>query len=96
MYELDAQAIPTGRLVDPPEGPWDNCFTALQSAPTLDWAGALRLRLGSSADHWVIYDEPEHAICVEPQTAAPDAFNRTPQVVEAGASMHAEFWLAWG
>jgi aldose 1-epimerase len=29
MYERDGAGIPTGRLVPPPPGPWDDCFTGL-------------------------------------------------------------------
>ena len=31
--------------------------------------------MSSSCDHWVVYDEPEHAVCIEPQSGPPDAFN---------------------
>ncbi len=93
MYELDEE-IPTGRLVDPPPGPWDNCFTDLASDPVIRW-GPLSVRLSSTADHWVVYDEPSHALCVEPQTAAPDDFNRRPHVIEAGESIRLDFTIDW-
>jgi len=95
MYELDDAAIPTGRLVAPPDGPWDNCFTALERQPTLRWGDALEVELRSSADHWVVFTEPDHAICVEPQTEAPDAVNRAPRVLEAGESLQISFEIAW-
>lgn len=95
MYELDDAAIPTGSLVSPPVGPWDNCFTALVEQPVIEWPGLVTLRLSSSCDHWVIYTEPEYALCVEPQSAAPDEFNRGPTVIEAGQEMRAWFRLDW-
>ena len=95
MYELDDVAIPTGRLVSPPPGPWDNCFTGFEGGPVIDWPGLVGLRLSSSCDHWVIYTEPEHALCVEPQSGPPDQFNRGPQVVRAGERMEAWYRLAW-
>ncbi|MGH1494186.1 MAG: aldose 1-epimerase [Acidimicrobiales bacterium] len=95
MYELDESAIPTGDLVTPPPGPWDNCFTSLQRQPSIRWPGVLELDLQSSCDHWVIYTEPEHALCVEPQSGPPDAFNRNPMVIEAGQDYQAWFRLAW-
>jgi aldose 1-epimerase len=95
MYELDDVAIPTGRLIAPPPGPWDNCFTSLEREPTIRWPGLIELQLESSCDHWVIYTEPDHALCVEPQTAAPDEFNAEPTVVEAGGVLEAWFRLAW-
>ena len=83
MYELDREMIPTGRRVQPPPRPWDNCFVGLESPPLLRWGSTLAVEITSSCDHWVIFDEPEHAICVEPQTGAPDEFNRDPLVLVA-------------
>ncbi len=96
MYELDERAIPTGQLVAPKPRPWDNCFTDVEAGPVLTWPGLVELRLSSSCDHWVVYDEPGHAICVEPQSAAPDAFNREAVVVAAGERLEAWFHLDWG
>lgn len=96
MYELDEVAIPTGRLVPPPPGPWDNCFTDVVDGPVIEWPGLIDVRLTSSCDNWVVYTEPEHALCVEPQSAAPDSFNREPDVVRAGERLEAWFRLAWG
>ncbi|MEM7338265.1 MAG: aldose 1-epimerase [Actinomycetota bacterium] len=95
MYELDAEAIPTGTLISPPPGPWDNCFTALAADPVLRWGSALTVRLSSSADHWVVYDEPTHAVCVEPQTDAPNAVNRGRTMVDAGTTTSIDLTLSW-
>ena len=95
MYELDDEAIPTGRLVGQPEGPWDNCFTALPANPRISWPGELSVELSSSCDHWVIYNQPEHALCVEPQSAAPDVFHRDPQILKAGEELSAWYRIAW-
>jgi len=74
MVERGADGLPTGRLVDPSDGPWDDCFL-VASPPVLEWPGALRLTLRSSSPWWVVYDQPADALCVEPQTAPPDAFS---------------------
>ena len=95
MYELDESAIPTGELVTAPPGPWDNCFTSLRHEPTIEWPGIVTLRLTSSCDHWVIYTEPAHALCVEPQSDAPDAFNRDPDIIRGGEQLQAWFRIAW-
>ncbi len=95
MWELDDQAIPTGNLVESPDGPWDNCFRELESDPVLRWGDHLTVRLTSNCDDWVIYTEPDHAVCVEPQTSAPDSFNRSPDVVQPGESLLATFDLSW-
>ncbi len=91
MYAVDAEAIPTGALVDVSPRPWDNCFVGLAANPILRWPGLGEVELSSSLDHWVIYDEPEHAICVEPQSGAPDEFNRRPQVITPQAPLVASY-----
>ena len=96
MYALDHEAIPTGELVAPPPGPWDNCFTDLVHEPTLRWGDdELVLRLSSTADHWVVFTEPEHAVCVEPQSGAPDEINRRAPVFEAGKTLETVFTISW-
>ena len=84
MYELDEDDIPTGRLVPPPPGPWDTCFVEMGAPPRLQWGDAVAITIDSSCDHWVIYDRPENALCIEPQSEAPDAVNRDPVVVIEG------------
>ncbi|KRC63606.1 hypothetical protein ASE12_01800 [Aeromicrobium sp. Root236] len=74
MVERGTDGLPTGRLVAPTPGPWDDCFQ-LAATPVLTWPGALQLTLESSSAWWVVYDEPDDTVCVEPQTAPPDAFD---------------------
>ena len=84
MFLRDASDIPTGELVEPIAGPWDDCFTGIRSAPTLTWPGVLSLELSSSCDYWVVYDEPADTICVEPQSSPPDFVHIDPVVVSPG------------
>lgn len=95
MYELDDVMIPTGVTLAPSEGPWDSCFTDVTQPLSISWPGVVRLDLTSSCDHWVVYDQPEHAVCVEPQTDAPDAFNRSPTVLAPGQSLTETFRIEW-
>lgn len=95
MYELDDVMIPTGALIPPSEGPWDSCFTDVAQPLSVTWPGVVRLDLTSSCDHWVVYDRPDHAVCVEPQSDAPDAFNRTPTMLEPGESLTESFRITW-
>lgn len=74
MVERGADALPTGALVEPTAGPWDDCFR-VGSDPVLTWPGALELTLAADTAWWVVYDQPAGTICVEPQTAPPDAFD---------------------
>ncbi|MBI2708900.1 MAG: aldose 1-epimerase [Actinobacteria bacterium] len=95
MYRRGADGLPTGELVAPPPGPWDDCFRDLAGPPTVDWPGALRLTLDASCDHWVVFDEPLDAVCVEPQTGPPNGLNTNPLVVEPGAPLTASLSIRW-
>ncbi len=95
MYRRDADGIPTGEVIAPPPGPWDDCFSDLASDPVITWPGALRLTLRSTATRWVVYDEPEHALCVEPLTGPPDALNIEPAIVAPGRPLVALASLRW-
>ena len=92
MLVRDAEGIPSGARVPPPDGPWDDCFTGLRADPVLEWPG-LRLTLSSSCPWWVVYTQPAYAVCVEPQSGPPDAANADPEVVARGATLaHAMRW----
>jgi galactose mutarotase-like enzyme len=95
MYERGSDGLPTGRLVAPDAGPWDDCFTGVGVAPRLVWPGRFALELASTCDHWVIYTEPDHAICVEPQTGPPDSVNLAPWVVRPGEPLRASMTWHW-
>jgi aldose 1-epimerase len=96
MYERDDEGIPTGQLVPVGPHPWDDCFTRLGVPPVvLRWPGVLVLTLETSCPCVVVFDEPEHAICVEPQTGPPDAFNVAPVVVRPGEPLVATSTWSW-
>lgn len=94
MYERDNEGLPSGRLIDPPAGPWDDCFTRVSSGPALTW-GDLEIELSSTTTHWVVYSEPVHAVCVEPQTGPPNDVNDNPTILGPGESLTVTFTLAW-
>ena len=75
MYARDETGIPTGARAVPTPGPWDDCFTNLTELPRLSWPNGLVVELHASCEHWVVYSEPGHAVCIEPQSGPPDAFN---------------------
>ena len=75
MYTKDEHGIPSGSMHAPNAGPWDDCFRGLRANPILRWSDGFAVEVQSSCDHWVIYNEPPHAVCVEPQSGPPDAFN---------------------
>jgi aldose 1-epimerase len=96
MYQRDEEGIPTGELVPPGPHPWDDCFTRLGNPPAvLRWPGAITVTLDTSCSCVVVFDEPRHAICVEPQTGPPDAFNLEPAVVQPGEPLVATATWSW-
>jgi len=93
-YPRDAEGMAHLPLAAPPPGPWDDCF--VNDRPVVLTRGSQRLRLTSNCDHWVVYDQPAHATCAEPQSGPPDAFNLgLAQVLEPGATASAWYRLEW-
>jgi aldose 1-epimerase len=96
MWLRGSDGIPTGDIVSPPPpGPYDDCMTDLRRPPILRWDGALEVTIETSCDDLVVFDEPTHAVCVEPQTGPPDALRLTPVLVEPGWPLVAEATFGW-
>ena len=68
----------------------------LRAGPTLRWGAELAITVASTADHWVVFDEPEYALCVEPQSGPPDVLNHDPPILEAGDSATVAMTITWG
>lgn len=73
MYRRDEDGMAVAELVEPKPHPWDDCFVGPKGPLRLHWRG-ISVTIASDCDHWVIYDEPSEATCVEPQSGPPDAF----------------------
>jgi aldose 1-epimerase len=101
MFERGADGLPTGTLVPPHARPWDDAFTELRTSPIVRWPGALEIVMSSTTPVWVVYDEPVEGVCVEPQTAPPDAINLAtaagdePDVADADRPMTASMAWRW-
>ncbi len=96
MYRRDRFGIPTGELIEPTAGPWDDCF--VNTDPVVlgyDRTAAPAVTVASDCDHWVLFDEPEHATCAEPQSGPPDAFNLVPHVVDPAQPLHRTMTISW-
>lgn len=93
MYQRDDDGMPA-ELVAVQPGPWDDCFTNIGGPPKLRW-GNLEVTLTSDLDHWVVYNEPQHALCVEPQSGPPNEINTNPRILEAGEQLTATFTLSF-
>lgn len=81
MYLRDDQHVPDGRRAAPTGGPWDDCFVGPRRTPAVVFGDGARVEIESDCDHWVVYDMPTHALCVEPQSGPPDGFTLAPLVV---------------
>ena len=75
MFVLDKEGIPTGDLTKQSKGPWDDCFTEVRGTPSIVWEDVVRISVESDAPYLVVYDQDPEGVCVEPQTAPPDAAN---------------------
>ena len=98
LYVRDDEGNPDGTLVPSPPGPWDDCFTGVHTPPRLTWPDGPTVTMTSSCDHWVVYDEPTHALCVEPQTGPPDQLNlraADSAIVAPGTPLVAWMRLSW-
>jgi len=96
MYERDEFGLPTGALIEPRGGPWDDCF--LNTEPVVlhyDRPVAPMIRVESDCDHCVVYDEPGDATCVEPQSGPPDAYNFEPHVVTPVDPLTRTMTISW-
>jgi aldose 1-epimerase len=93
---LADDGLPTGAVVPVGEGPYDDCFVDVVWPVTLRWPGALTLCVDSDAGYVVVFDEKDAAVCVEPQTAPPDAARLgRARVVEPGSPSVLTTTWAW-
>lgn len=107
MYERGDIGLPRATLVPPVAGPWDDCFVNHKPV-TLHYdarerdardrdarSAATAVTVTSDCDHWVVYDQPAHATCVEPQSGPPDALNVAPVLVTPGHPLARTMTIAW-
>jgi aldose 1-epimerase len=96
QYGRSPAWLPTTDLTPVRPGPWDDCFRGFTAPPGLRWPGALELRVESSANHWVLFDERPDELCLEPQTGPPDApaLGEATEV-PAGGSAHLRCTWRW-
>jgi len=99
LYERDASGVPSGRrlTIDGPipAGPWDDAFAGPRWPARLEWPGVVTLEIASDAPVAVVYTEPEHTLCVEPQTGPPDEVHLAPRIVVPGEPLTLTTTLRW-
>lgn len=91
MFRRDRHHIAVDELIDVAPGPWDDCF--VNEHPVVVEIDGVTMRLSSDCTTWVVFDEKQHATCIEPQSAPPDSFNIGPHPVEPGESLTAWYEL---
>ena len=75
MMKRGDNGLPTGQFIPVPPEPWDDCFVDIKGTPSVVWPGAARINVESDAPYWTVYTEDSDGVCIEPQTAPPDAAN---------------------
>lgn len=96
QYRRADDGVPDGTLIDPLPDPWDDCFVIPSRQVAIAWPGVMLLRVRSDHDHFVVYNQRDDSLGVEPQTAAPDAFNSGgATVLEPGDSLTLTMTLQW-
>ena len=93
MYRR-VDGIATTEQIEVQPGPWDDCFVNSE-AITAAIAG-VAVRLTSDCTDWVVYDQPAHATCIEPQSGPPDAANIRPYILRPGDSLSRWFRIDLG
>lgn len=96
IVERGADHLPTGRLLEQiPSGPVDDAFRVPTGRVGITWPGALELTCRTDCRWFVVFTELEPALCVEPQTAPPDALNADPWLVRPGRPRTAGATWSW-
>jgi aldose 1-epimerase len=94
MLQRGDDYLPTGRSVQAQLENADDCFTDLDGVIALT-IGDQHLQVQSDCSHWVVYNQPAHATCVEPQSGPPNEVNDAPFLLPAGETMTRHFTISW-
>jgi len=92
MLQRDSAGIATTQRVPQPATPVDDCFVNPEEPLTITIEN-LHLTLSSDCSHWVMYNIPLHATCIEPQSGPPNGINDGPFELATNTSMTREFTI---
>ena len=91
MYRR-VDGIAVDEQIDVRSGPWDDCF--VNTEPIIAGIDGVDVAMTSDCTDWVVYDQPAHATCIEPQSGPPDAFNIRPHLLDPGHTLSRTFRIA--
>jgi len=92
MLQRDGAGIATAQKIPQPATPVDDCFVNPEEPLTIT-IGNVHLTLSSDCSHWVMYDIPLNATCVEPQSGPPNGVNDLPLVLDPNTSLTKNFTI---
>ncbi len=92
MLQRDGAGITTKHRVSQPTIPVDDCFVEPENPLTIIIEN-VQVTLSSDCSHWVLYDEPLNATCVEPQSGPPNGINDDPLQLAPNTSMTRKFTI---
>jgi aldose 1-epimerase len=76
ILSMDESFISQGEFLSPiPPQPWDDVFFKPKSHPITQWRDGAKIEIKSTRPWWIIYTKDSEGVCVEPQTAPPNAQN---------------------
>ena len=76
--------------------PWDDVFTDLPAPPVLRWPGGPTLTVTADTGIWMLYEQLDPALCVEPVTSPPNSIGTDRgHVVGPGADLVLSARFAW-
>lgn len=90
MLQRDSFGITTDQRATQPKISVDDCFVDPEKPLTIT-IETVQATLSSDCSHWVLYDMPTHATCIEPQSGPPNGVNDNPFVLPANSTLTREF-----
>lgn len=80
-YERGEDYLPTGKIIEVGEGPFDDALVVPSGKASILWPEALEINVETNCPVFVLYDFPKDSFCVEPSSGYPDQINREPILV---------------
>ena len=90
MLQRDTVGIATEVRIPQPTTHVDDCFVDPEKPLTIT-IGTVQVTLSSDCSHWVLYDMPPHATCIEPQSGPPNGINAEPLVLSGNSILTKKF-----